>query len=1241
MINSMLSYSGLSQRFWGEAMLTACYLLNRVPNKMNRNTPYKLWTKKKPNLNYLKVWGCRAAVRLPDPKLKTLGERGIECIFVGYAEHSKAFRFYVIETNYSVAINSIIESRDAIFDEHKFSSVPRPSQRSLVKGTEDSGGIDYFDTYALVARISTIRSLIAMASIHNLIIHQMDVKTAFLNEELEEEVYMNQPLGFIMPGNENKVCKLIKSLYGLKQAPEQWHQNFDEVVLSNGYLLNQADKCVYSKFDTSGKGFIICLYVDDMLIFGTDQVQVDLTKEFLSSRFSMKYMGEVDVILGIRINHESKGIAISQSYYIEKVLKKFNYSDCTPISTPLDTYEKMMPNRGLAVSQLEYSRVIGCLMYAMTCTRPDIAFAVGKLSRYTSNPGTQHWQEIQRVLKYLKKTIDCRLVYSGYPLVLKGYTDASCISNTEDNSSTSGWVFLLGEAMESKFVALEAAGKEAEWLKNLLLDIPLWVKPMAPISVRSDIAATLAKAYSQMYNGKSRHLGVIHSMIRELITNGVVYIEFVRSQQNLVDHLMKGLARDLVIKSAERAEAHVLQIIPRMCLEPAWNLLGFAASGIIDFGSYNIYELDMDTWRKYPQCVSSSEVVSVLNYQRDFIKVPNPFDVVCAKKKLAENERPILKQTADVVTLPSDHVVNLALVPLNQVIPAIALPPPANVKKRSSALAPAGESALKKGRAEEFILGISTTAPKRLVDKGKRPSAHRNPLSKKGQLVICPPKSVMEESAADSSHEATDDLSPMSHHIPSIIFDSVEDLAETPHEDRFYSSMSVDPSLAKDIYLPDWELTNDFIMDKRPLCCSFIDHLATPGQFSCLRLEHVELPRSKLKRRLARHDAALEKRDAEIARLQKLVNEKPSAKMAWLRLGFEGAERKVMAISIISISSDSSEDSMGTPAGRVILFGTIPTTIPDTTSMITPPTTNTPIIAPTIPPSPDYTPSSPDYSPASEAESDPFEDPSSGHIPPLPAISPFLSSDDDTADSDTPDTPLSPTHDTPFTEITTSTQRSHVIPRRRVMILAPGQPIPHGRSYRYHPNGPVHMMTERKRVKPTSAGPSHKRRRSPMTSVPALPLISGALSHVRDDLIPPPKRVRDICYLADVEVDPREARVERVAHPAMPEDILEPAQEGAAEVTYETLGDLVQRFHDHTYAILVHRIQTTEDIQREQGCKIVRVESAVTALTERIVELERNNQRLRGTASVESQIVDRLQRDMSRMQREMRQMRQF
>ncbi|GJX05256.1 zinc finger, CCHC-type containing protein [Tanacetum coccineum] len=403
-------------------------------------------------------------------------------------------------------------------------------------------------------------------AIHDLVIHQMDVKTAFLNGDLDEEIYMKQPEGFVIPGHESKVCKLKKSLYGLKQAPKQWHQKFDDVVLSNGFSLNQADKCVYSKFDASGKGVIICLYVDDMLIFGTDQDQVNKTKEFLSSNFDMKDLGEAEVILGIRIKRGNNGISISQSHYIEKILTKFNFANCSPVYTPVDPTVKFRPNKGTPVSQLEYSRAIGCLMYAMISTRPDIAFAVGKLSRYTSNPSALHWQALGRVFQYLKGTMDYGLTYSGYPSVIEGYSDASWINNMEDHSSTSGWVFLLGggaiswaskkqtcitsSTMESEFVALAAAGNEAEWLRNLIYEIPLWPKPMSTISIRCDSAATLAKAYSQVYNGKSRHLGVRHSMIRELIMNGEISVEFVRTQLNLADHLTKGLARDLVWKAA-------------------------------------------------------------------------------------------------------------------------------------------------------------------------------------------------------------------------------------------------------------------------------------------------------------------------------------------------------------------------------------------------------------------------------------------------------------------------------------------------------------------------------------------------------------------------------------------------------------------------------------------------------------------------------------------------------------------
>ncbi|GKB99788.1 zinc finger, CCHC-type containing protein [Tanacetum coccineum] len=379
--------------------------------------------------------------------------------------------------------------------------------RLVIQGFRQKEGIDYFDTYAPVARITTIRLLLALAAIHNLVIHQTDVKTAFLNGDLDEEVYIKQPEGFVMPGNEHKVCKLVKSLYRLKQAPKQWHQKFDEVVLSSGFLLNQSDKCVYSKFDSSGKVL-----------------------------FSMKDMGEANVILGIKFKRENKGIVITQSYYIEKILKKFNRKDCSLVSTPMDPVEKLKPNTGKHVDQLKYSRAIGCLMYAMTSTRPDIAYVVGKLSRFTSNPNRQHSKAITRVFKYLRGTMNYGLSYVGYPSVLEAYSDASWINHVEDSSSTSRWVFLLGggaiswaskkqtcitgSTMEYEFVALVVAGIEAEWLRNLIHEIPTWPKLIAPISIRCDSVLMMAKAYSQVYNGKSRHLGVRHSMIRKLIMKG-------------------------------------------------------------------------------------------------------------------------------------------------------------------------------------------------------------------------------------------------------------------------------------------------------------------------------------------------------------------------------------------------------------------------------------------------------------------------------------------------------------------------------------------------------------------------------------------------------------------------------------------------------------------------------------------------------------------------------------------------
>ena len=181
--------------------------------------------------------------------------------------------------------------------------------RLVAKGFKQKEDIDFFDTFSPVTKITSIRLLIAIAAIYNLMIHQMDVKTAFLNGDLEEEIYMDQPEGFVLSGNEHKVCKLLKSLYGLKQAPRQWHIKFDQCLLSNGFKTNESDKCIYYKsFDDAH--VIICLYVDDLLIFGSNIDVINTTKTLLKNNFDMKDLGEANVILGMKITRTLNSIFI-------------------------------------------------------------------------------------------------------------------------------------------------------------------------------------------------------------------------------------------------------------------------------------------------------------------------------------------------------------------------------------------------------------------------------------------------------------------------------------------------------------------------------------------------------------------------------------------------------------------------------------------------------------------------------------------------------------------------------------------------------------------------------------------------------------------------------------------------------------------------------------------------------------------------------------------------------------------
>ena len=241
---------------------------------------------------------------------------------------------------------------------------------------------------------------------------------------------MDQPDGFVMKGQENKVCKLLRSLYGLKQAPKQWHEKFDRTLTSAGFVINETDRCVYYRYG-GGAGVILYLYVDDILIFDMNIDAINEVKSFLSKSFDMKDLGEADVILNIKLIKGENGITLLQSHYVEKILSRFCYVNSKSSPTPYDLCVILRKNKKIAKDQLRYSQIIGSLIYFASATRPDISFVVSKLSRFMSNTGTDHWHALERVMHYLIGTMSYGIHYSGHPTVLERYSDSNWISNVD------------------------------------------------------------------------------------------------------------------------------------------------------------------------------------------------------------------------------------------------------------------------------------------------------------------------------------------------------------------------------------------------------------------------------------------------------------------------------------------------------------------------------------------------------------------------------------------------------------------------------------------------------------------------------------------------------------------------------------------------------------------------------------------------------------------------------------------
>jgi len=326
--------------------------------------------------------------------------------------------------------------------------------RLVAKGFTQLEGVDFDETFSPVARFESLRLLLVLAMLEDWEIHQMDVKSAFLHGKLEEEIYMEQSIGFITAGQEHLVCRLQKALYGLKQASRAWNLQFHGVLTELSFTRMYSDAGVYVYHLREGDdSLFVILYVDDITILGNSISKINSLKESLASRYEMTDMGEIQSYLGVDItrDHANCTMDINQTDYIQQVVERFGMRDANPVYTPLpagmEAHLVKYEDQASTSEIKKYQQIIGSLLYAQIGSRPDISFAVARLSQYASNPSQQHLHLAKYVLAYLNTTKDYALRYAGGTSGdgLVGYADSSW-GDQEDRHSTSGYVFLLANA---------------------------------------------------------------------------------------------------------------------------------------------------------------------------------------------------------------------------------------------------------------------------------------------------------------------------------------------------------------------------------------------------------------------------------------------------------------------------------------------------------------------------------------------------------------------------------------------------------------------------------------------------------------------------------------------------------------------------------------------------------------------------------------------------------------------------
>ena len=437
---------------------------------------------------------------------------------------------------------------------NEFGTIIRNKARLVAQGYTQVEGIDFDETFAPVARLESIRLLLSIACLIGFRLFQMDVKSAFLNGVLNEEVYVEQPKGFEDPHAPNHVYKLDKALYGLKQAPRAWYEKLTNFLVSHGYKRGGVDQTLFIK-NVDSHIIIAQIYVDDIIFGSTSESEVKIFVDQMKSEFEMSMVGELTFFLGLQVKQMEEGTFVSQSKYAKNLVKKFGLESSKTAKTPMSTTTKLTKDEnGAKVDPTLYRSMIGSLLY-LTASRPDICYSVGVCARYQGNPMESHVKAVKRIIRYVHGTTDYGLWYTNDSNpILVCFSDADWAGNTDDRKSTSGGCFYLGNNLvswhskkqnsislstaEAEYIAAGSCCAQLLWMKQMLKDYGF---DLDTLTVFCDNTSAINISKNLVQHSRTKHIDIRHHFIRELVENKTLVLEYIETEKQIADIFTKAL----------------------------------------------------------------------------------------------------------------------------------------------------------------------------------------------------------------------------------------------------------------------------------------------------------------------------------------------------------------------------------------------------------------------------------------------------------------------------------------------------------------------------------------------------------------------------------------------------------------------------------------------------------------------------------------------------------------------------